>query len=314
MIRGAENNMATNISRRELISGLGIAAGIGTTSSAAGNSTVASDPPKRVGGPHIRVGCCAYSYRDYLTGKKTPAMSLDDFVNRAAEMGIDGVELTSYYFPSDVTASYIHKLVRRCFLLGLDINGTAIGNKFTVPPGEERNKEIALVKRWIDFAVDMGAPSARIFAGATPAGVSDEQARKWVVECIDTCCEYAANKGVMLALENHGGIVATADGILNILKAVNSEWFGMKWDSGNFHSEDPYMELIRTAPYAMTTHIKTDIVRVNKREDSDLARIVRILRDANYRGYLHLEYEGAADAMAAVPKALKALAALTAAS
>src|SRR5258706_11160890 len=221
-----EATRMTHLSRRGFVGGLG-AAGLGAVTGAVSGPANASDPPRRTGGPHLRVGCCGYSYRDYLTGKKSPAMTLDVFLNKCAEIGIDGLELTSYYFPQDVNAAFIHKLVKRCFLLGLDINVTASGNKFTLPAGDERNKEIALVKRWVDFAVDMGAPAARIFAGATPNGVTDEQARKWVVECIDTCCEYASGKGVMLALENHGGVVGTSEGILQILKAVNSEWFGM---------------------------------------------------------------------------------------
>jgi sugar phosphate isomerase/epimerase len=258
------------------------------------------------------VGCCAYSYRDHLQGKKQPAMTLDDFLNRMAEIGIDGVELTSYYFPDPPTAAYIHKIARRCFQLGLVVNGTAIGNRFTLPAGDERDKQIALVKRWIDYAVDMGAPCARIFAGETPKDSTAEQARKWAIECIETCCEYGESKGVMLALENHGGIVGDADGVLAILQAVKSDWFGMKWDSGNFHTADPYSDLTRTAPYAVTTHIKTEINPGNKKQDADLARVCKILRDAGYRGFLHLEYEAAEDPLVAVPRALRTLLALTA--
>jgi sugar phosphate isomerase/epimerase len=247
-----------------------------------------------------------------LTGKKKPEMTLEDFLNRVAEIGIDGVELTSYYFPPDVKPDYIRKIAKRCFLLGLDVNGTAIVNRFTLPPGDERDSQIALVKTWIDYAVDMGAPSARIFAGAMPKDKPEEEVFKWVVDCIERCCDYAASKGVVLALENHGGIVADADGILKILKAVNSEWFGMKWDSGNFHTADPYADLTRTATYAVTTHIKTEVNPGGKKKEADLARVVKILKDANYRGYLHLEYEAAEDAMTAVPRALKTLMQLTA--
>ena len=115
----------------------------------------------------------------------------------------------------------------------------------------------------------------------------------------------------MLALENHGGVVATADGILSILTAVNSDWLGMKWDSGNFQTPDPYADLTATAPYAVTTHIKTDIARGKKQEESDLPRIIGILKNANYRGYLHLEYEAATDPAIAVPATLKRLLTLT---
>src|SRR5436309_14813555 len=121
----------TGLTRREL---LGVTVGAAVLSGSAG----AIEPPVRVGGPHLRVGCCAYSYRDHLQGKKQPAMTLDDFLNRVAEIGIDGVELTSYYFPQDVTAASIHNLARRCFQLRLDVHGTAIGNTFTLPPGEKR--------------------------------------------------------------------------------------------------------------------------------------------------------------------------------
>src|SRR5205823_11660133 len=107
---------------------------VGSAAATISNAESVVDPPKRAGGPHLRVGCCAYSYRDYLTGKKIPAMTLEQFLETVAEIGIDGVELTSYYFPKDVTAAYIHKLANRCFLLGLDVNGTAIGNTFTLPP------------------------------------------------------------------------------------------------------------------------------------------------------------------------------------
>ncbi len=294
------------LSRRAVLTGA-----VGAMTGMIPATASAIEPPRRAGGPHLRVGCCAYSYRDYLTGKKSPAMTLEDFLNTVAGIGIDGVELTAYYFPKEITPSVIHRVKRRCFLLGLDVNGTAVGNHFTVPPGAEREQQMAMVKQWVDYSVDLGAPCMRIFAGAVPAGVSQEQARQWVVECIQTCCEYAAEKGVMLALENHHGIVTTADDMLSILNAVKSDWFGMKWDSGNFHTADPYADLARCAPYAVTTHVKTDTFRGEKREDTDLARVVKILRDANYRGYLHLEYESEEDAATAVPRILKTLLELT---
>ncbi|MGC8668655.1 MAG: sugar phosphate isomerase/epimerase family protein [Chthonomonadales bacterium] len=271
----------------------------------------ATEPPKRAGGPHLRVGCCAYSYREYLTGKRNPPMTLEDFLNAVAEAGADGVELTAYYFPEFPSGALLHKLVRRAFLLGLDINGTAVGNRFTLPPGEERNRQIRMVKRWIDYSSDLGAPCMRIFAGAPPKNVGDEQALQWVVECCNECCEYAAARGVMLALENHGGVVATPDGVLRIMRAVPSEWFGMKLDGGNFHTPDPYADLARCAPWAITTHIKTEVYPSGRRQPADLARIVRILRSVGYRGYLHLEYEGAEDALVAVPRFLHELAKLT---
>jgi len=298
--------MNAAITRRTLLGSTSALAVAALTSPALG-----TEAPQRVGGPHLRVGCCAYSYRDFLTGKRQPFMTLTDFLNAVAEAGADGVELTAYYFPQSPSQAYLRNLVRRAFLLGLDINGTAVGNRFTLPPGEERNREIRMVKQWIDYSVDLGAPCLRIFAGTPPKGVADEQAMQWVIECCNECCEYAATRGVMLALENHGGVVATADGVLRIMQAVQSPWFGMKLDGGNFHTADPYADLARCAPWAITTHIKTEVYPSGRRQKADLARIVSILRAARYRGYLHLEYEGAEDPLVAIPRTLHQLETLT---
>lgn len=294
--------------RRDALTAIG-ALGLGA---AAPDSADASEPPKRTGGPHLRVGCCAYSYRDFLTAKRQPRMTLEDFLDQCADIGLDGVELTSYYFPSDLTFAYIRGLARRAYLLGLDVNSTAIGNNFMLPPGPERDRQIAHVKQWIDYAVDMGAPCARVFAGDRKSDTTDDQALAWATECLDASCEYAATRGVMLAMENHGNVCArSSDNTLRVVQAVPSDWFGLKWDTANFHTADPYADLTRCAPWAITTHIKTEVFPDGHRQPADYPRLLRILRDAGYRGYLQLEYEGTEDPSVAVPRALRTLLKLT---
>lgn len=266
--------------------------------------------PERPAGSCLRVGCCAYTYRDYLTGTRTPRMTLDDFLDRAAEIGIHGVELTSYYFPEPITPAELHRLARRAWTLGLDITGGAVGNTFTLPPGPDRDRQMDLVRRWIDLTPEMGGRYIRVFAGAAPAGVPDDVARGWVVDCLRQLCPEAGKRGIVLALENHGGVVALPEGMLQIMGAVESEWFGVNLDTGNFHTADPYADLAELAPYAVTTHVKTEMVRGDIREPADLPRIASILRDAGYRGYLHLEYEAQEDPATAAPRALRELLAL----
>lgn len=272
-----------------------------------GTAAHAIEPLKRSAPAQMKVSCAAYSFRQFLAGRN-PTMTLEDFVAKCAAMGLDGTELTSYYFPQPVTTEYLLKLKKQCFLLGLDVSGTAVGNRFTLPPGEERNKQIALVKAWVDYAAVLGAPVIRIFAGNKPADATEEQARQWTIECIEECCAYAAQKGVFLALENHGGIVSTADQLLAIVKAVKSDWFGVNLDTGNFRSADPYADLAKVAPYAVNVQVKTEVTPAGgKRTEADFKRIVDILRQAGYRGYLALEYEAAENPMTAVPKAVEAL-------
>lgn len=267
----------------------------------------ALEPIRRTGRAPLRLSLAAYSFRQWLTGPRR-SMSLEDFIDRGAEYGLDAVELTSYYFPSPITREYLNKLKRRAFLLGLDISGTAVGNTFTHPPGPERDREIAHVKQWVDHAADFGAPTIRIFAGNVPEGSTEEQARKHTLECLETALEHAERRGVFLALENHGGIVSTADQLLAIVKAVDSDWFGVNLDTGNFHGEDPYVEMAAVAPYAVNVQVKTEIQPQGQpKREADLAREVEILREAGYRGYVVLEYEAAESAETAVPRHLQRL-------
>jgi sugar phosphate isomerase/epimerase len=183
------------------------------------------------------------------------------------------------------------------------VSGTAIGNTFTHPPGAERDREIAHTKAWIDYAVQMGAPTIRIFAGNVQKGTTPEQAQQWTIEAIRTCCEYAASRGVILALENHGGIVSKADDLLAIVRQIDSPWFGVNWDSGNVDGADPYAELAKLAPYAVTAQIKTKIGG----KPADLARVLDVLRKVDYRGWVALEYEDEQDPKTAVPPLIEQL-------
>src|SRR5262245_58183054 len=129
-----------------------------------GASASAIEPITRNGQPKFKFSLAAYSYRNLLQGA-SPQLTLKDFIDDCARFGLEGTELTSYYFPKDVNADYVRALARHAFRLGLDVSGTAIGNEFGHPAGEKRDAEIAKTKQWIDFAEMMGAPVIRIFAG-----------------------------------------------------------------------------------------------------------------------------------------------------
>ena len=194
---------------------------------------------------------------------------------------------------------------------GLGIIGCPVGNTFTYPPGPERDKEIAHVRTWIDRAGDLGAPTVRIFAGKLQPGQSLAEAQKNCVESIEACADQAARRGVFLGLENHGGIVGQADSLLTIVEAVRSDVVGINLDSGNFRTEDPYGDLERCAPYAVSVQIKTEIQpQGQEKREADLARIVKILKASGFRGYATLEYEASDPPFTAVPRELERLRAL----
>ncbi|MFH1742063.1 MAG: sugar phosphate isomerase/epimerase family protein [bacterium] len=265
-------------------------------------------PVKRGFGSHMKLSCAAYSYRKYLKEQNPPTMTIEDFLDECVKLGLEAAEPTSYYFPTPLTQEFLLNFKRKAFLLGLDISGTAVGNTFTYPPGPERDKELQHVNDWVDHAAVFGAPCIRIFAGQAPDGMSVEQARKYAIETTEEACAYAATRGVFLALENHGGIVPDAKGLLAIVREVESDWFGVNLDTGNFVSDDPYADIAETAPYAVTVQVKVHIKTPSgQKVEADFERILGILADSGYRGYVALEYEGSEEPKEAIPRHIEEL-------
>jgi sugar phosphate isomerase/epimerase len=294
----------------------GTAAGI----AAAAAPARAASPLPRGGKAPWRLSVAGYSFNRHLPTNWTPedlkkaAMTLEGFIEFCAGLGLDGVELTAYYFPKIVTPEYLASLKNLTFRLGLEISGTAIGNDFCVAEGEPREKQLKLCRDWIDHSAALGAPVIRIFAGQVPKGDSEQASLDRCVSAIDESLEYAATKGVFLALENHGGITGTSEQMLKIIERVKpSPWFGVNLDGGNFRTADPYADLERIAPYAINAQVKASVAPNGKTEEADLGRILGLLKKAGYRGYIVLEYEEKAEPREAVPVYVKKLRELMAA-
>lgn len=290
--------LAAGSRRNFLKAGLALAGGALATAA----PLAAAEVPQRNGKPYMKLSLAAYSMRKFLTGK-SPSMTLDDFIKMCGDLDLDGCELTSYYFPKGFDDDYLRSVKQLTFRLGLDISGTAIGNNFCLQEGAAREATLKLTRDWIDHASVMGAPVIRIFAGTIPKGDNEQAALERCVAGVNESLEYAAQKGVFLALENHGGITSTPEQLLAIVEKVKpSPWFGVNLDCGNFRTNDPYADLAKIAPYAINAQIKTDITQAGKRGDTDIPRVIEILSNANYRGYVVLEYEGKDDPKVAVPK------------
>lgn len=269
------------------------------------------DPFQRPKPGKLKLSLAAYSLRKYLAAKPADVaqkMDLFDFVDLCQQYGLSGAELTSYYFPEQVTEAYLLKLKRHCHLRGISISGGAIRNDFCSTDPNSIQRDLEHTKQWIDHYALLGAPAIRIFAGNSN---SDEELRQTLERCAQTClvaCAYAAKKGVMLALENHGGVTAKAEGLLDIVRQVDSPAFGVNFDSGNFRSTaDPYAELAQIAPYAINAQIKVEIAPNGKQEETDLARVLDILREAGYSGWVALEYEAQEEPLEAIPHWLEQL-------
>jgi sugar phosphate isomerase/epimerase len=251
--------------------------------------------------PRMRLGLAAYSFREYMKfsaqKQETPeaerTLTMEAFIDHCAEWGVDGAELTSYYFPKDVTDEQLLAIRRHAHIRGVSISGTSVGNTFTHPPGADRDKQVADVKAWIDKAAILGAPHIRVFAGSVQKGGTQEQAIKDCIAQLEECAEYAGKRGIFLGIENHHGIVAEAANLIEIVKAVKSPWVGINFDSGNFQTDDPYGDLAKIAPYTVNAQIKTEMKPrgAKDRSPADLEKVVGILKAANYQGFVTLEFE-----------------------
>lgn len=301
--------MKSRTNRREFLK-LAPAAAVGmAVGSGIGRLAPAIPPIERARPSRLKLSLAAYSFRKYLQSKNADErMTLFDFMDYCADLRLDGTELTGYYFPPNPDAEYFAQIKRRAHILGIDISGTATSNDFCRPPGDARNREVAKVKMWVDYAAQFGANVIRIFSGSVPKGGSLEETRGWFVDTVEEACAHAATKGVFLALENHGGISIPIESLLTICEKVKSPWFGLNLDTGNFHSADPYKDMELAAPYAVNVQVKVEVSpRGGKKAHADYDRIVEILRKAKYSGYLALEYESAEDPKTAVPKEIDLL-------
>lgn len=296
MMLGARTTASPVLTRRGFVCTTAAAA-------AAGVRGMAIEPFDRPIPGRLRLGLAAYSLRQHLQidGATEPRMDLHGFIDYCHALGVGGAELTSYYFPSVVDAAFLADLRRLCQLRGVTVTGGAVRNDFCNPAAVEASLDH--VRTWIDHYAFLGAPVIRIFAGEAVAG---EPLAATLDRCIAACtevCRHAADRGIMLALENHGGVTAHAADLVEIVRRVDSPAFGINFDSGNFTDcDDPYPALEAIAPYAVNAQIKVEMHPRGKAEPADLERVLGILRRAGYSGWAVLEYEAAAPPLEAVPR------------
>jgi sugar phosphate isomerase/epimerase len=240
-------------------------------------------------------GCCAYSYGSYL---KKAEMTMEQFIVKGVELGVLGVDITTYWLKSTEPA-YLASLRHFGYKHGMPFSGLAIGTDMCQADAAKRNETIETIKKWIDATELAGASHLRVFGDRLPPGATEEQGIDWVVETLKPASEYASTKGVVLGIETHGGLSIKAANIVEILRRVDSPYAGCNLDISNFH-ENPYEQIERCIPYATHTHIR-EFYGENKIR-LDLDRIWQMFAKGGYKGYMSAEYEGAEDPITGVPK------------
>ena len=270
-------------------------------------SPTPSAEPGNTEAPRLLTGCCAYSYSKLLGASK---MTMEDVIRRAVDLGIDGVDMTGYWFKSTDPA-YLASLRHLAFKQGVCFSGAAIGASTVQAEAGKQAQVLKEIKKWVDVTESLGAPHLRVFAGKLPAGATVQQAMEWTVDILKSACEYAGKKGVTLGMEDHEGVTQNADACLEIVHRVDSPFFGINLDITNFiptAKADAYAQIEATVPYATHSHIRD---RFENGQAVDLDRVWQIFARSNYKGFMSAEYEGEEDPSTGVPKLVDKIKALS---
>jgi sugar phosphate isomerase/epimerase len=244
----------------------------------------------------LRPGLVAYTYRNELQSKK---LTYEDVIRMVADFGLEGLDTTVYWFP-DTSNQYLASLRRTAYKNGVSLYSVAARVHLCQPRPELRQTEIDNAKRWVDVADRLGASHVRVFAGPIPKGATEEQSISWAVEAFRRAADYAGSRGIVIGLEDDGGLTTNAAPTIEIVKRTGSPWAGMNLDTGNF-PKDGYAQIGLSIPYAVSTHIKATVATPEgKKEKTDFDRLFGMFAQGGYRGFVSLEYEEN-DALAAVP-------------
>ncbi len=253
-------------------------------------------------GHKFKISLNVYSFNKLLTDGRIDLFDVLDF---CAQYNFDAIDPTGYYFPGypEVPSDkYINEFKRKAFLLGLDISGTGVRNDFSNPDEASRKADIKMIKAWIVAAAKLGIPNIRLFAGTHKhEGFSRDQVFDWMAKDLKDCCEFGKDYGVLCVIQNHNDFLKTADDVDRIFEMVDSEWMGLNLDIGSYRQKDPYTEIEQNIKYAVTWQIKENVWIDGKQTVTDFEKLLGIIKDAAYRGYLPIETLGEGDPYQKVP-------------
>ncbi len=293
------------------------AAGIGSALSLRGTTK----PPTAKQSVRNPIGVSTYSYWGFRRENFRP---IEKCIDLAASQGFDGVEILQVQM-QDFSPGYLQKLKRHAFLNGIDLMGLSTHQDFVDPDPYKRRHNIEQTIFYIRQAHALGIPTIRINTGRWGTsknfdelmanrgiepvleGHTEEEGFQWVIDSIGKLVKEAQSAGVILGLENHWGLGLTPEGVMRIVDAINSPWLQVTLDTGNF-LEDPYKRLEMLAKHTVLLQAKTYYgggrwYTLNL----DYDRIAQIMRKANYRGWISLEFEGKEDPISGCDKSIKLL-------
>ena len=235
---------------------------------------------------------------DFDSIEKMAEMTNLEFPVFARKLGFDAVEyVNTCFFNKAKNQQYLAELKKVCknegvksLLIMCDQEGM-VGH----PERKQREQTLENHKKWIDAAAFLGCHSIRVNAGSQ--GTFEEQ-QKLAADGLHLLCEYGDKAGIDILVENHGGLSSNAEWLVGVMKLTNHRRVGTLPDFGNFRISptetfDRYKGVEMLVPWAKGVSAKSNDFDASGNEtQTDFYRMIQIVLDSGFRGYIDVEYEG----------------------
>lgn len=289
--------MNTPITRREAMK---ITAA--TTVALAAGTLAARQPATRPApAPWFRISIAQWSLHKLLFANE---MTNLDFAKEARAMGFEAIEYVNAFFKDKATdAAYLAEMNKRAkdegvtqLLIMCDGEGN-LGD----PDEAQRHKAVENHRKWLEAAKTLGCHSIRV--NAASSGTWDEQ-QKLAADGLRRLCELAEPLDLNVLVENHGGLSSNGAWLAGVMEKTAHPRVGTLPDFGNFcmdwsRRDDPeawydrYQGTRELMPHAKAVSAKSyDFDEQGNDTQTDYRRMMRIVKDAGYRGWVGVEYEG----------------------
>jgi len=241
--------------------------------------------------PAFKISLAEWSLNKSLFKKTITNM---DFPRIAKETyGLDAVEYVSTFFRDKAEdMEYLTNLKKECekygvksLLIMVDGEGNLADTSLAA-----RTKAVENHYKWVKAAKFLGCHSIRVNAGGRGTMGQTQAA---AIDGLGRLSAYAADYGINVIVENHGGNSSYGKWLAEIMKAVNRPNCGTLPDLGNFYEYDRYKGVTELMPFAKGVSAKTHDFDENGNETQiDYVKMMKIIYDSGFRGYIDVEYEG----------------------
>ncbi|MBN2183248.1 MAG: sugar phosphate isomerase/epimerase [Sedimentisphaerales bacterium] len=242
----------------------------------------------------FRISLAQWSLHRRLFGTAEPKLDNLDFAKEARNLGFDAVEYVNQFFMDKAEdTEYLAEMKKRAtdhgirsLLIMCDREGN-LGD----PDSKRRTQTVENHYKWVEAAKHLGCHSIRV--NAASAGTYEEQ-KKLAADGLRRLCEFAAGDRLNVIVENHGGLSSNPKWLTAVIEEVNLPNCGTLPDFGNFPSQIDRYEAVRMLmPYAKSVSAKSyDFDENGDETGTDYYRMMEIVLEAGYNGYVNVEYEG----------------------